>query len=39
MLLGSYSFLTLGQTDMPDWTLRVMVMRVIWPGASAEQAY
>lgn len=37
MLLGSYSFFTLGQTDMPDWTLRVMVMRVIWPGASAEQ--
>ncbi|MBC7162463.1 efflux RND transporter permease subunit [Immundisolibacter sp.] len=34
---GAVAFFGLGQTDMPDWTLRAMPIRVFWPGASAEQ--
>ena len=37
LLSGTVAFLTIGQTDMPDWTLRNMPVRVYWPGASAEQ--
>ena len=34
---GTVASFGLGQTDMPDWTLRAMPIRVFWPGASAEQ--
>ena len=37
LLTGTVAFLNLGQTDMPDWTMRNMPIRVLWPGASAEQ--
>ncbi|WP_448509018.1 efflux RND transporter permease subunit [Immundisolibacter sp.] len=37
LLAGTVALLNLGQTDMPDWTLRNMLLRVYWPGASAEQ--
>ena len=37
LLLGFAGFKNLGQTDMPTWTLRIMVLQVRWPGASAEQ--
>ncbi len=37
LLAGTVAFLNLGQTDMPDWTMRNMLLRVYWPGASAEQ--
>nr|ART38719.1 G316 [uncultured bacterium] len=37
LLGGAVAFFGLGQTDMPDWTMRAMPIRVFWPGASAEQ--
>ncbi|MBV1915320.1 MAG: efflux RND transporter permease subunit [Pseudomonadales bacterium] len=37
ILLGVVSFFNLGQRDMPFRTERVMVISVMWPGASAEQ--
>jgi multidrug efflux pump len=37
LLGGAVAFFRLGQTDMPDWTMRAMPIRVFWPGASAEQ--
>lgn len=37
LLAGTVAFFRLGQTDMPDWTMRAMPIRVFWPGASAEQ--
>ena len=37
LLMGFAGFKNLGQTDMPTWTLRIMVLQVRWPGASAEQ--
>ena len=35
LLLGVVGYRGLGQTDMPTWTLRIMVLQVQWPGASA----
>ena len=37
LLAGTVAFFRLGQTDMPDWTMRAMPIRVFWPGATAEQ--
>ncbi|MDD3650545.1 efflux RND transporter permease subunit [Immundisolibacter sp.] len=37
LLTGTVAFFSLGQTDMPNWTMRNMLLRVYWPGASAEQ--
>ncbi len=34
---GGYAFLTLGQKEDPDFTFRVMVVQVLWPGASVEE--
>jgi multidrug efflux pump subunit AcrB len=34
---GGYAFVTLGQKEDPDFTFRIMVVQVIWPGASAEE--
>jgi multidrug efflux pump subunit AcrB len=34
---GGYAFLTLGQKEDPDFTFRVMVAQVQWPGASVEE--
>jgi multidrug efflux pump subunit AcrB len=34
---GTYAFLTLGQREDPDFTFRVMVVQVLWPGASVEE--
>jgi multidrug efflux pump len=34
---GGYAFFTLGQKEDPDFTFRVMVVQVLWPGASAEE--
>jgi multidrug efflux pump subunit AcrB len=34
---GSYAFFTLGQKEDPDFTFRVMVVQVLWPGASVEE--
>ena len=35
MLAGVLSYLKLGQKEDPDFTFRVMVVRVYWPGATA----
>src|SRR5262245_46196254 len=34
---GAYAFFTLGQKEDPDFTFRVMVVQVLWPGASVEE--
>jgi multidrug efflux pump subunit AcrB len=34
---GVYSFLSLGRAEDPAFTVRVMVVSAVWPGASAEQ--
>lgn len=36
-LFGFSAFFQLGQREDPDFTLRLMVVRTIWPGATAEQ--
>lgn len=35
--LGLGSFFSLGQTDMPNWTIKTMVIQVQWPGATAQE--
>ncbi len=37
LLAGTVAFFSLGQTDMPNYTVRTMLLRVYWPGASAAQ--
>ena len=34
---GAMSFFRLGQREDPDFTFRAMVVRTLWPGATAEQ--
>src|SRR6185503_8477339 len=34
---GGYEFFTLGLREDPDFTFRVMVVQVLWPGASVEE--
>ncbi|MEN9905073.1 MAG: hypothetical protein RLZZ555_1638 [Pseudomonadota bacterium] len=34
---GLYSFLSLGRAEDPAFTVRVVVVSAVWPGASAEQ--
>ncbi len=34
---GAYSFLRIGQKEDPDFTFRVMVVQVLWPGATVEE--
>lgn len=36
-IAGAMSYFKLGQREDPDFTFRAMVIRSIWPGASAEQ--
>ena len=35
--VGVGSYLRLGQAEDPDFTFKLMVVRTIWPGASAEE--
>lgn len=35
--LGVWGYLNLGQSEDPPFTFRVMVVRTIWPGATADQ--
>ena len=35
--IGVGSYLRLGQAEDPDFTFKVMVVRAIWPGASADE--
>src|SRR5688572_26459514 len=37
-LVGVGSYLRLGQAEDPDFTFKLMVVRTMWPGASAEDA-
>ena len=37
MVLGMASYFQLGQDEDPPFTFRAMVVRVYWPGATAEQ--
>ena len=34
---GAFAFFTLGRKEDPDFTFRVMVVQVLWPGASVEE--
>jgi multidrug efflux pump len=36
-LVGVGSYLRLGQAEDPDFTFKLMVVRTLWPGASAEE--
>ncbi len=36
-LAGAAAYFRLGQREDPDFTFRAMVIRTIWPGATAEQ--
>lgn len=36
-IAGALAFFKLGQREDPDFTFRAMVIRSIWPGATAEQ--
>ena len=37
VLAGIYAFLSLGRAEDPAFTVRVMVVSAIWPGATTEQ--
>jgi multidrug efflux pump len=34
---GAYSLLNIGQKEDPDFTFRVMVVQVLWPGATVQE--
>jgi multidrug efflux pump subunit AcrB len=34
---GGYALLSMGQKEDPDFTFRVMIVQVAWPGASVEE--
>jgi multidrug efflux pump len=36
-LAGAYSYVRLGQAEDPDFTFKVMVLRTLWPGATARE--
>src|SRR6188768_2821929 len=36
-LVGVGSYLRLGQAEDPDFSFKLMIVRTIWPGASAEE--
>lgn len=37
MAVGAWAYTGLGQRDMPRWTVRTMIVHVVWPGATATQ--
>ena len=37
VIAGIYAFLSLGRAEDPDFTVRIMVVSVVWPGATAEE--
>src|SRR5215510_6464141 len=37
VVAGAYSLLNIGQKEDPDFTFRVMVVQVLWPGSTAEE--
>ncbi|MHA7885102.1 efflux RND transporter permease subunit, partial [Nitratireductor rhodophyticola] len=34
---GAYSYARLGRAEDPSFTIKVMVVNAIWPGATAEE--
>jgi multidrug efflux pump len=36
-LVGAWSYTRLGQSEDPPFTFKVMVVRTVWPGATAEE--
>jgi multidrug efflux pump subunit AcrB len=34
---GAFSFFRIGQKEDPDFTFRIMVVQVLWPGATVEE--
>ena len=36
-LAGAYAYVRLGQAEDPDFTFKVMVVRTLWPGATARE--
>ncbi|MCE3003247.1 MAG: efflux RND transporter permease subunit [Xanthomonadaceae bacterium] len=36
-LIGTWSYFRLGQSEDPPFTFKAMVVRTLWPGATAEQ--
>src|SRR5690606_37219051 len=36
-LIGAWSYRQLGQSEDPSFTFRAMVVRTLWPGATAEE--
>ena len=36
-LVGAWSYRQLGQSEDPPFTFKAMVVRTLWPGATAEQ--
>ena len=34
---GAYSYVRLGQAEDPEFTFKIMVMRTLWPGATAKE--
>ena len=37
MLGGAISYFKLGRAEDPDFTIKVMVVRTLWPGATARE--
>ena len=37
VIAGIYAFLSLGRAEDPAFTVRIMVVSVVWPGATAEE--
>ena len=37
MVAGTISYFKLGRAEAPDFTFKVMVVRTLWPGASAKE--
>ena len=37
MIAGVLSYRSLGRAEDPDFTMKVMVVRTLWPGATAQQ--
>ncbi|MFH2135896.1 MAG: efflux RND transporter permease subunit [Pseudomonadota bacterium] len=36
-IAGALSFVNLGRAEDPDFTLKIMVVRTLWPGATAQE--
>jgi multidrug efflux pump len=36
-IVGAWSYVRLGQSEDPPFTFKVMVVRTVWPGATAEE--